>query len=404
MWLLVRCVDDKVEQHQQADNKVTPPVTATPNQYSDFAGSASCAGCHKSISESHIHTAHYLTSQPAEKKYLPGDFHAGKNSFSFNSGVVVKMEKRDSGFYQVAYMDGQEKKTMRMDVVVGSATKGQSFLNWQKNELTQLPITWFTPLHEWTNSPGYPGTMLLNRPITARCLECHTTFVQKLSDEKKDPELFDPKQIVFGVDCEKCHGAAAKHVEFHQQHPADTTAKFITNPGRLTRQQNLDLCALCHGGRINRLQPSFTFKVGDKLSDYFRIDSNAMNVLSMDVHGNQYGLLAASQCFKKSDMTCSSCHNVHKKEKEQVALFSTRCMNCHSEAHGKQCKLTGKTDFAITNNCIDCHMPKQPSRSVAVLVEGDPNPKSALMRTHWIKPYPDETGKVLAFMKEKKKN
>ena len=55
-----------------------------------------------------------------------------------------------------------------------------------------------------------------------------------------------------GVDCEKCHGPAARHVEFQTQNPKETIAKFIINPAGFSRQQSLDMCALCHGGRLQK--------------------------------------------------------------------------------------------------------------------------------------------------------
>jgi hypothetical protein len=47
-------------------------------------------------------------------------------------------------------------------------------------------------------------------------------------------------------------------------------------------------------------------------------------------------------------------------------------------------------------------MPKQLSHAVAVYLQGDEVPTSALMRTHYIKIYPDETAKFLEQLKSKK--
>ncbi len=54
------------------------------------------------------------------------------------------MEKRDSGFYQVAYYKGDPKITGRFDIVVGSGSKGQTYITRYKNELYQLPVSYFT--------------------------------------------------------------------------------------------------------------------------------------------------------------------------------------------------------------------------------------------------------------------
>jgi hypothetical protein len=204
---------------------------------------------------------------------------------------------------------------------------------------------------------------------------------------------------LYGVDCEKCHGPAAKHVEFQSQNPTDTLGKHVINPARLSRQQNLDLCALCHGGRLRKTKPSFTFEAGDKLSDYFLIDTAGSTGADIDVHGNQYGLLAKSKCFKMSEMTCSSCHSPHENEKGKIAILSQRCLNCHSSEHKTTCKMNTIIGSSINQNCIDCHMPKQTSRSITVLLQGAELPTAALMRTHLIKIYPDETKKFLDSMK-----
>ena len=206
-----------------------------------------------------------------------------------------------------------------------------------------------------------------------------------------------------GVTCEKCHGPAAKHVEFQTQNPTVKTAKFIINPASFSRQQSLDQCALCHGGRLQKTKPSFEFTAGDKLADYFLIEPVSADVNSIDVHGNQYGLLKASKCFLKSNtLTCNTCHDPHKNEKGNAALFSQRCISCHNDKHADAvlCKMTASLGNDIHNNCINCHMPQQPSMAIAVMLQGAAMPAPALMHTHLIKTYPEETKKFLAFIKK----
>ena len=365
-----------------------------------FAGSATCANCHKDIYDSHLKTAHHLTSGIASKEYIRGSFETGKNSYAYDDERTVAMEERTDGFYQVAYNDGTEKEAHRFDIVIGSGTMGQSYLTWKKDRLFQLPITYFSAANQWSNSPGYPNKIIFNRTITSRCLECHSTFAKTVSPPGVEPEKFDRTQMIYGVSCEKCHGPAAQHVEFQTQHPTIKIAQYIINPARLTRQQNLDLCASCHGGRLKKSRPSFEFTVGDTLSRFFMLDTTAPNPDQIDVHGNQYGLLRASKCFRLSDtLTCNTCHNAHENEKGRIALFSSRCMNCHNTTHGKSCKMTAFIGPAINDNCIDCHMPLKPSRAIAVFLPGSTAPTAALIRSHYISIYPDETKKILDYIK-----
>jgi|SRR5450631_647390 len=390
--LFVKCIDSE-SKHSKTDTTLQTGTNAKVNA-DQFAGSPVCASCHKDIYDTHIHTPHYLTTRPASAEYIKGNFEPGKNRFAYDSDIVVAMEKRDSGFYQVGYYKGREGIIKRFDIVVGSGSKGQTYITRFKNRMYQLPVSYFTAADRWANSPQYPThPVLFNRPITSRCLECHTTFAHRISEPNHKPEDFDPN-IIYGVDCEKCHGPAARHVEFQRQNPKDTLAKYILNPAKFSRQQNLDLCGLCHGGKITNTRPSFEFVAGDKLSDYFQKDTSATDAGNIDVHGNQLGLLSSSKCFRMSQtMTCTTCHNPHENERGKIALFSQRCVTCHNQGHNSICKLTASIGPSISLNCIDCHMPRRPSKIITELLPGDTKPTAALIRSHLIAIYQDETTK-----------
>jgi Cytochrome c554 and c-prime len=388
--VLTKCINDKGKK----------PKLSSGEYYKQFAGSVSCANCHKNIFDSHMNTGHYLTSQPVAEGNIKGSFAKAENEFYFNDFSKLVMEKRTDSFFQVAYIRNEEKSKSRFDIVIGSGKKGQSYLSWKKNSLIQMPVTYFTPESTWSSSPGFnPRRIEFNRVITSRCLECHSTFFQKIADETKHPEEFDRKNIVYGVDCEKCHGPARKHVDFHTTTPDIKDAKYIINTGKLTREAKLDLCALCHSGKLSKTQPSFSFQPGDKLSDYFSTTTASNQPGGIDVHGNQLGLLSQSKCFLQSDMTCQSCHNVHASEKGKLAVFSQKCITCHVDGKNKQCGLKKTEGDVINENCIDCHMPLQSSQSITVYLQGAGFPTPAKLRTHQIKIYKEETDKVLNFLR-----
>jgi len=393
IFFLTKCIDKEQDKSQPS----SPPPSAKIS-FDQFAGSDACAKCHKNIYDSHVHTAHYLSTRPPLEKYLKGSFERGTNTYAYDSNMVIAMEKRDSGYYQVGYYQGIERITKRFDIIFGSASKGQTYATRFQNRLYQLPVSYFTAAKKWANSPQFPThPVIFNRPITSRCLECHSTFVEKLSAPRVEPEEFSPDHIIYGVDCEKCHGPGAKHVQFQTQHPNDTSAKFIINPASFTRDQKLDLCGLCHGGRLRKTKPSFEFTAGDKLTDYFIIDESIPNPDSIDVHGNQYGLLRASKCFKNGNViTCLTCHNPHQNERGQIQVFSERCVSCHNGQLQHTCKMTAQIGKAITANCIDCHMPLKTSHSITELLAGQKTPTAALIRSHYITIYPDETKKFMS--------
>lgn len=385
-----------------SNDKTSTVTSSTNTKYNAYAGSASCATCHKKIYETHINTAHFHTSEMASEKTIKGSFEPGQNSFTYSTGGTVKMEKRNDTLYQVGYLSsGIEKIRQHFDIITGSGTKGQTYLTWVGANLYQLPVSYFTSANYWCNSPGLPNKVVFYRPITSRCLECHATYAERTSAENTEPEQFSKEHMILGVDCEKCHGPAAKHVEFQTQNPTETTGKFITNPANFSRQQSLNLCALCHGGRMKKTKPSFEFTSGDNLSDFFLIDTTSKDADNIDVHGNQYGLLAASKCFRNSKtMTCITCHNTHENEQGKVEVFSQRCMSCHNDSHKEAglCKMTASIGNEINKNCTKCHMPQLPSKAIAVLLQARDTVTPATMHTHLIKNYPEETKKVLAYL------
>ncbi len=390
--MFARCVQSPGDQ---------PEKPAGTEAFRAFAGSVSCEQCHSSMSHTFEHTAHHNTSLKAEEHRVDGSFDSGKNVFAFTSTDFIRMEKRESHLYQVEYDQGVEKHARRFDYIFGSGKKGQTYLNWADNTLLQLPVSWFSATGSWSNSPGYPLVKaVFSRPVTVRCLECHMTYAEDITQSGDKQESFDETQMIAGVECEKCHGPGAAHVNFQQSHPKDSVARYILNPSHLTRQQNLDLCRSCHGGRLNKTQPSFRFTAGNKLTDFYNLDSATADPTNIDVHGNQYGLLAASACFKSSDITCNSCHNNHEDESGKLAIFSARCQTCHSAAgHEKICPKAAGGNAAIVKNCIDCHMPVQPSKAIMVFLQGDTKPTPATMRSHFIRVYPEASKKFLEKIK-----
>ena len=143
------------------------------------------------------------------------------------------MEKRADGYYQAGYAKGVEKIAKRFDITVGPATIGQSYLYWQNQNLFQLPISYFAAADQWSNSPGFPNDVVFDRPITARCMECHTTFMETSPKGSLEPHDFDRNKMILSIDCERCHGPAKQHVEFQTNNPQIKEAKYIVNTEKL---------------------------------------------------------------------------------------------------------------------------------------------------------------------------
>ena len=353
---------------------------------SQFAGDAACAACHKDQVDSYERTAHHLTSQLANGTSILGTFARGSNVLmiadpakaTVDPGLYFKMEKRPEGFYQTATAGWPallQTRSERMDIVIGSGVRGQSYLYWHGQQLFELPVSYWSDGNQWINSPGYQnGTMNFARPVTPRCLECHATFAEALSPDPAS-NRYVRQSLILGVTCERCHGSGVAHI---------AQAKgSILNPAGFSRDRQVDLCALCHNGtRSEELTPAFMYVPGKPLDKYLQANTGEM-AAHPDVHGNQVGLLKSSRCYLSSpSMSCSTCHNVHQPEKS-AAAYSTRCLACHQV---EQCGMAKSLGSRIADNCIDCHMPVQPTNAIISETAGQViRPK---MRNHWIKVYP----------------
>lgn len=195
-------------------------------------------------------------------------------------------------------------------------------------------------------------------------------------------EKLASNSIIFGIDCQRCHGPAAEHVQFHQDNPSVKEAKFIVSIKSLSRQQKLDLCASCHSGNDLDVQRTlFAFRPGDTLANFY-LPHFGTGGTNPDVHGRQMQLLRSSKCLQQSSMTCTTCHNTHEPEENKQATFIAKCMACHeSSPHAVQLKTS-------SSSCIDCHMPLQVSKSLDFNNGTETRSIPFMLRTHRIAIYP----------------
>lgn len=378
---------------KKGENYYTPIIIATHDTGEHYVGSETCKECHEDIYNSHINTAHFNTSALANKESILGSFETGSNELSL-SKLDLKFTEEIGHLYQHSQFPSGMKKSEQFNVVIGSGVKGQTYLTWDKDALFQLQGSYYTPTNSWINSPGYPG-QYLKRPVRETCLKCHFTYA-KNKDFSGRGNQFERKQIIYGIDCERCHRPSSKHVIYHRKNPKDKIAKFTLSLDSLPQQKKLDVCAQCHSGmRENVLQGnSFSFLAGENLDEYAR-NHQSGNIVSnsqLDVHGNQYGLLKSSECFINSgeSFSCTSCHNPHKKQRGNFSYFNSKCIGCHTNSDKVECSGDSAEITKMENNCISCHMPTKPSKVMAVQLAKDSLETAVYVRTHLIGIYPKE--------------
>jgi len=385
-----------------AQSSMVQPASGATHR-AGYAGDEACAPCHKQESPTYRHTSHHLTSQEPDSASILGSFGARNNTLSIadpqdndrDPRLYFEMDAKDGSYYQTAIAAQAGKRLTheeRIDLVIGSGVRGQTYLFWHGNELNELPVSWWKEGNQWINSPGYQdGTANFERHVDPRCLECHSTFIQPLSTDPQT-NIYKQGSLVLGISCETCHGPGSNHIAVEQaqisksRKPSDAG---ILNPAKFPRDRQVDQCALCHNGTERaEIAPAFTYQPGQPLDKY--LGANLADIGDRpDVHGNQVGLLKKSRCYlSSSTMSCSTCHDVHAPERA-AATYSDRCLSCHQ---WQSCGPSHKLGEKIKRNCVDCHMPLMQTSAIVSVTAGRTLHTS--IRTHWIKVYPEAAAQV----------
>lgn len=159
-----------------------------------------------------------------------------------------------------------------------------------------------------------------------RCAGCHATAVNAATKSFQ----------YYGIDCYACHGAV------NPEHTNDTSLILLSRKQRNDVKKITSVCASCHlrGGKSQAqgFPYAYHFVAGDDLftdyeADLSKADDASLNAGDRHVYRNVRDVLTQG-----SDVTCLSCHAVHRNssEKHRRVLTSAVCLDCHHESGPKK--------------------------------------------------------------------
>ncbi len=180
-----------------------------------YVGDSKCLSCH-SDKQTYLQTAHHLTSSLPSQQSIEGSFSAGQNVLkTTNPDLSFRMDATASGFTEAAVIGTPPNAithTERIDLVIGSGRKGHTYLYWKGDRLFELPVSYWTELNSWVDSPGHRDDFPnFERPVPPRCLECHASYFVSITSAGPS-NLYKKTGFILGISCERCHGPGREHV------------------------------------------------------------------------------------------------------------------------------------------------------------------------------------------------
>jgi hypothetical protein len=366
--------------HRQPVASPDPPpspgasVSVPPSE--NWAGSRKCAGCHSEIWDSFqthpmAHSAALVIEAPVVEDYIQ------QTSFAKPESRIYRVERTLDHVWHHESMtdvDGNVLYDQAVEVhyAIGSGKRGRTYLIDRGGLLKVSPITWYTQGARWDLSPGYPPRMhqRFERRALDECLVCH---VGRMSFERDKPNRFGkPPVLEAAIGCERCHGPARTHIEWHESAVAEAGDDPIVNPARLDLAAREDVCNQCHlvGERFLRYgRTDHDFRAGQRLEEVWTVflKGDGIDPVGMTRAVGQVEQMRESACFRKSQgrLGCISCHDPHSSPTpaEREPFYNGRCAVCHAE---KGCSLPPAERSAVpaAGSCIACHMPPLPAGNV----------------------------------------
>ena len=366
------------------------PVVHNPG----YVGIQACSPCHARRVTDFLKTGHFNACRLPEPGTMAEGFAPGRGTHaSLDPAVRFEMAQSGNDFQMTTIADppaGAQRTASRIGLVYGKGKLDEVYFSWTGNRLFELPVSWLHPSHEWGHTNlSHHSSGSFAREATTRCLECHTTWFEHTPGTANE---YNPSSFLIGVTCERCHGPAREHVDFHKAHPQADTATAIVRPHRLSRERQLEVCTQCHSNATKSRKPAFTYRPGEALDTCFRtIDSKHPEG---DHVANQIKYLRESKCFQKSDaLTCTTCHDPHRPHEPAEEHAGDRsCLKCHQPAN---CTDRERLPVAVRDNCASCHMPPQVWMNVLFHTDEDKYMPPIRRFQHRIAVYPDARQTVL---------
>lgn len=285
-------------------------------------------------------------------------------------------------------------------------------------KLAQLPFDFRIAERQWIPDhasfirPPWPEHEPL--PVAAPgewdlgCIQCHATRGRPRLDTPA-PAAPDTLVAEFGIACEACHGPGAEHVNAnrnpqrrYRQRRSRNPDPTVVHPGHLEHDRASQVCGQCHGittflsheDQLDWRETGFRYRPGDDLTETrhvvrgsddlsspplqemlrndptIRLEDSFWSDGMVRVSGREYNGLIESPCFQRGELSCLSCHVLHKSPSDARSLAtwaddqlrpgmegSAACLQCHTSYAVDPTQHSHHKPGSTGSGCYNCHMP-----------------------------------------------
>jgi Tfp pilus assembly protein PilF len=345
-----------------------------------YVGMKACADCHADIAETYSKVAMGRSAYSPAAGPLIEDFTTNSEFYHAASHQYFRMSRENGKVYQERYQKGANGKiinSMKLEaqLVIGSGNHARSYIHRSADgKMYQLPVAWYTQEEKWAMNPGYDnaGNPGFTRRITYDCAYCHGAIpaIEPGLDRYNYAETSVFPADFHAIDCERCHGPGAKHVELANRNADDAQLKAsIINPASLSPKLQMDVCMQCHLETTSSKLPHAVHRVDRSVYDFRPGEDLNQQIITFnhppgtghddkfEIAGQAYRL-RMSKCFTASEgkLTCITCHDPHRVPEDRLSFQLQNCMKCHQKA---SCTAPPEARLAVADNCIQCHMPSR---------------------------------------------
>lgn len=380
-----------------------------------YVASDACRECHPTQHATWFASYHRTMTQVAEPERMLGDFDDVTLS---TKGHDYRLQEFDEVCWvemlDPAAIPGTPQASQRVQRPIVMTTGSHHMQAYWfpigvRRTLAILPFVFLNETQEWIPrsaaflQPPEDGVSHEIARWNSGCSQCHSTHPQKREVTVGE---WDTRAAEFGISCEACHGPGQEHIAYHRG-LAEETEKGdavlvdpIVNPKSLSHVRSSQVCGQCHSvltlkgdpNQINLVGTSF--RPGEDLRDSYdiwQLHSPEMEALLQNdsirervvrtnrgtfyddgvlrVAGREYTSMEQSACFQRGEMSCLSCHQLHKSSDDTrdesqwandqlspTAFGNDACVQCH-DPQQYSTEHTHHLANSSGSNCYNCHMP-----------------------------------------------